>query len=115
MHNIKYSASPYIYDIELDVNYEVSTKDVTIFKDTISQCLKVYGYTPNVRIIAKSKYQHWSTVKLLAEAMLTGRLAICTDDEINNIIEDLSSSLKSIKVRLFKISEQAECQNWSES
>jgi predicted nucleic acid-binding protein len=101
MHKIKHTASPYIYQMVLDSDYKLSEADIKKFEREVSHGVSVYGFTPNIIIVSNSHYRHWDSISLLAAAMDTGKLAICSNDNLNDVIDNISNEFQSIDVKLF--------------
>ena len=101
MHKIKHTASPYIYQIVLDSDYKLSKADIKKFENEVSHGVSVYGFTPNIIIVSNSYYRHWDSISLLVAVMDTGKLAICSNDNLNNVIDNISNEFQLIDVKLF--------------
>jgi len=112
MHQIKSSASPYLYEIKVDCEYKLTPKDVATFQNKVQRGVAVYGYTPNILISAASSYSYWDSLKLLLNVMDTGKLAICSDDEIDNIVSDLAAAFTGIKIKHFAKVEFKKVKEW---
>jgi len=112
MHQIKSSASPYLYEIKIDNGYKLTSQDVKKFNKEVAQGIAVYGYTPSILITSTSSYAHWESISLLLKVMDTGKLAICSDDEINIVIENLSALFSAIKIKGFTKSASREAREW---
>ena len=112
MHQIKHSASPYFYKIVLDSEFKLSDADINKFKKTVSRGVAVYGFTPNIIIISNSHYTHWGSISLLAKVMDTGKLAICSNDNLSGVIKNISTEFASINVKLFGKNDIKDCNEW---
>ncbi|MBB1297007.1 MULTISPECIES: hypothetical protein [unclassified Pseudoalteromonas] len=112
MHQIKHSASPYLYKIVLDSKCKLSGADINKFKKTVSQGVAVYGFTPNIIIISNSHYAHWDSISVFAKVMDTGKLAICSNDNLSGVIKNISTEFTSINVKLFGKNDIKDCNEW---
>ncbi|WP_418609193.1 hypothetical protein ACNSN2_15615 [Pseudoalteromonas sp. US3C1013] len=112
MHQIKHSASPYLYKIVLDSKYKLSDADINKFKKTVNQGVAVYGFTPNIIIISNSHYAYWSSISLFAKAMDTRKLAICSNDNLDGVIKKISTEFASINVKQFGKYNIIDCNKW---
>ena len=112
MHQIKYLASPYLYKIVLDSEFKLSGADISKFNKTVSQGVAVYGFTPNIIIISNTHYAYWDSISLYAKAMSTGKLAICSNDNLSGVIKSISIEFASINVKLFGKNNIIECNKW---
>ena len=112
MHQIKHSASPYFYKIILDSECKLSGADINKFKKTVSQGVSFYGFTPNIIRISNSHYAYWDSISLFAKVMDTGKLAICSNDNLSGVIKSISTEFTSIKVKLFGKNDIKDCNDW---
>ena len=112
MHQIKSSASPYLYEIKIDCEYKLTPKDVATFQNKVQRGVAVYGYTPNILISAASSYSYWDSLQLLLNVMDTGKLAICNDSEIDNIVTDFTAAFTAIEIKRFAKSELKKAKEW---
>ncbi|MCP4326667.1 MAG: hypothetical protein GY787_33540 [Alteromonadales bacterium] len=113
MHQINHSAaSPYVYKIVLDSEYKLSGADINKFRKTVSQGVAVYGFTPDIIIVSNSPYAYWDSISLFAEAMNTGKLAICSNDNLSGVIKNISNEFASINIKLFCNNDIDECNKW---
>ncbi|TEW47860.1 SpoIIAA family protein [Psychromonas algicola] len=112
MHQTKSSASPYLYEIKIDNGYKLTSQDVKEFIREVAQGVAVYGYTPSILMLSASSYEHWESLSLLLKVMDTGKLAICSDDEIDTVIENLSALFSAIEIKAFRKSASKEAKEW---
>ena len=112
MHQIKHSASPYLYKIVLDSEYKLSNADIKKFKKTVIQGIAVYGFTPNIIIISNSHYAYWDSISLFAKAMDTGKLAICSNDNLDDVIKNISTEFAPINLKQFGKDNIIDCNKW---
>ena len=112
MHQIKSSASPYLYEIKLDNEYKLTSQDVKKFNKEVAQGVAVYGYTPSILILSAHSYAHWESLSLLLKVMDTGKLAICSDDEIDTLIENLSALFSTVEIKIFPKSASKKAKAW---
>ena len=112
MHQIKHSASPYLYKIVLDSEYKLSDANINKFKKTVNQGVAVYGFTPNIIIISNSHYTYWDSISLFAKAMDTGKLAICSNDNLDDVIKNISTEFAPINVKQFGKNNIIDCNKW---
>ena len=112
MHQIKHTASPYLYKIVLDRECKLSGADINKFKETVSQGVAVYGFTPNIIIISNAHYTYWDSIPLFIKAMNTGKLAICSNDNLSRVIKNISTEFASINVKQFSINNIIDCNKW---
>jgi len=112
MHQVMHSATPYLYKIVLDSEYKLSDADINKFKNTVSQGVSVYGFTPNIIIISNTPYTYWDSISLFAKAMNTGKLAICSNDNLSGVFKSISTEFAPISVKLFGKNNIIECKKW---
>ncbi|MBB3166826.1 hypothetical protein [Simiduia aestuariiviva] len=112
MHRTKCSASPYIYYIELDSEIPILESDIESFVQDIKQGVAVYGYTPNIMISTDEPYDYWDSVKNLFLKMDTGKLGICTDQEVSGLVSNLLPLNSNVSIKSYGYSEKDECDNW---
>ena len=112
MHQVKHSASPYFYKITVDKKLAITKSDVKIFETTVQQGVSVYGFTPNILLITTSAYSHWASISLLIAAMDTGKLAICSNDHIQDVIDTLCAEFTAINIKLFNKNSTQEAMAW---
>ena len=112
MHQVKSAASPYLYEIKLNSEYQLTHRDVATFQKKVERGVAVYGYTPSILISTASSYSYWESLTLLLKTMDTGKLAICTDDKIDSIIDDLSALFLAIEIRIFAKSGVGKAKAW---
>lgn len=110
MHRMKGSASPYIFRIELDSCIPFLDSDLKKFKASTNQGVAVYGYTPNIMILCFQTYEHWDSLDNLLSSMVTGKLGICSDQDICSFLSKVEVSHPRITVQ--KFSAESECKRW---
>lgn len=115
MHQITHSASPYLYKIVIDNNYKLTGADINKFKKVVSQGIAVYGFTPNIIIVSNKPYSYWGSIALFAEVMDTGKLALCSNDDLQEIVNNISSEFAAIKIKLFGNKDIKYCKEWAVS
>lgn len=112
MHKYKTLASPYLCEIAIDPDFAYTKTDLGVFTSKNERGVAVYGYSPNVLVVAKENYEHWSTLHMLVSALDTGKLAVCGNNFPKGFSERLESLNSAVKVRLLSTGQSAEGREW---
>jgi hypothetical protein len=112
MHHFKSSASPYLCEVTLDVSDGFGARDVKTFEGKAERGVAVFGYTPNVLLVAKSEYQKWESVGKLLLVLNTGKVAICDSGITDSLISLLRDINPSVQLKVFQKSQNSEARSW---
>lgn len=112
MHRTSNSAEPYLYQVSIDCTLAISKSDLDRFVKATNQGVAVFGFTPNILVTSENDYVHWQTLENLVSVMDTGKLAICTDENIEGIYRQFCTNFPAVEISVFSIADMDCCKQW---
>jgi hypothetical protein len=106
----------------IDPKEKVTAKDFHKLADTVTYAIQREGFPPPMIILSETPYKHWNTIPIKlryykpAEDVIDMgfKLAICTDDNINECIANISSKYPDIDVKQYNKDSVKSAEEWGQ-
>ena len=112
MHQTSHTAEPYLYRVNIDTSLPISKSEVADFQKVTKQGVAIFGFTPNILVTVLASYEYWQTLRSLVSAMDTGKLAICTNDKLDQLYIELCKDFPEIEICIFTTNVYENAINW---